>query len=91
MRLIDADALLKKAWHAYVCDELSCIVDREDIDNMPTIDPVKHGQWIDVELVRSYGHLMGVRCSECGHERLKSRVAQPKFCENCGAEMGGLE
>ena len=87
MRLIDADALRKKAYHAYVYDELSCVVELSDIDDAPTVDSVKHGYW----MLLPYG----VRCSSCGEEyRIQSALPtlMPRkpwwnYCPNCGATM----
>ena len=73
MRLIDADELMDIA-------ENQGNVTVDDIVNATTIDPVKHGRWIedgDVQI-----------CSECGeeHEWVDYRAS---FCDNCGARMDG--
>lgn len=59
------------------------------VNTMPTIDPVKHGKWID-RMCRDW------RCSECGGEICKfrhvdgyTRDDKPKYCPNCGARMDG--
>lgn len=87
MRLIDADALKRKAYYATVYDELSCIVDREDIDEAPTIDPVKHGCW------KKSG--FGWKCSECGarddeayfYRNDIGKIQYSDYCRVCGAKM----
>lgn len=51
----------------------------EVLEELPTIDPVKHGKWI-------WEHHIGVYiCSECYEQ-----IAQPgwyNYCPNCGAKM----
>lgn len=91
MRLIDADSieLMDKAYSVFdpMREEWDVVISVNDIENAPTIDPVKHGYWIDVELVRSYGILKGIRCSECGKEQPKGSFNVPKYCSECGARM----
>lgn len=81
MRLIDADALKRKAYYATVYDELSCIVDMEDIDEAPTIDPVKHGQWkVDIKGLSFF-------CSECEYVLWSEAGTEYNYCSRCGAKM----
>ncbi len=56
------------------------------IEQAPTIDPVKCGEW--VRDVNKDGYLMWI-CSICKCEKHKKRGL--KFCPNCGARMDGDE
>lgn len=92
MRLIDADSieLMDRAYSVYdpMREEWDVVISVNDIENAPTIDPVKHGHWKDVmELVRSYGTQTVIRCSECGKEQPKGSFNVPKYCCECGARM----
>lgn len=84
MRLIDADALIKST------DKES--VHMYQIALAPTVDPVKHGHWIE--------HDIGLICSECNHftesmydEPFTSEFGtgwawrRPYYCGYCGAKM----
>ena len=62
------------------------------IKSAPTIDPVKHGEWIDNKVAFHWV------CSECGctvrmdkgqvFDRLEDEY---NYCPNCGAKMDGEE
>ena len=97
MRTIDADALklylqenLEKPptsiFGVIAKMEMSDIVEAvcKDIDNQPTVDPVRRGKWIDG------------RCSQCGGEACWKRGREvygwrefalelTKYCPNCGS------
>lgn len=82
MRLIDADKL---PWRReYVSDDnmmTEHVVSKGDVDVMPTIDPVKHGHWIEDRIGDE--HWLCYDCSECGNmETVKSN-----YCPWCGAKM----
>lgn len=90
MRLIDADALVEKAyWHGEhpSIDDLFAegmdAVDVSDIDNAPTIEaePVRHGYWMCGDY-----YDIGDVCSECDWD---SGMVNPtlRYCPNCGAKM----
>lgn len=93
MRLIDADAL-KAEWN-----EPTDWMDRDQvlrhitwfravIDNMPTIDPVKHGRWIDM------GDNSASICSVCKGKTLlnyESDYHKSDYCPHCGAKMDKKE
>lgn len=90
VRLIDANALLEKAWD----DHETCVVDVCDIEDAPTIDFEglrPHGKWV--------GEGMDARCNQCGEHPLKDMDGdsvwywsyKPMFCPNCGAKMDGDE
>ena len=68
---------------AYDCcrfDELNII--RGMIKNASTIDPVKHGTWIETP-PRCRFATMRYECSVCG----KAVWEKYNFCPNCGAKM----
>lgn len=92
MRLIDADALLEKAyWKGEVPtqDNLyadGCeVVNATDVEDAPTIEaePVQHGRW-EWKDFRGDGSLI-LCCSEC----LETEGAREtsNYCHNCGAKM----
>lgn len=98
-RLIDADALIEKAyWHGEHPDvgnpfpEGVDAVDVSDIDNAPTIEaePVRYGRWIHTDLA---AHWHGKdECSECTyHEKDRSDLSHLNFCPNCGCKMSKEE
>lgn len=86
MRLIDADALKKKARYAFKSNtggHIPPIVSTDDIDNAPTIEaePVRHGRWVH----KGAWH---IECSECCH--ILAHIGEAKnYCPNCGARMDG--
>lgn len=97
MRLIDADALIEdiktKLWDWDTVDGVtsSTVLKQTitDIGNAPTIDPVRHGRWVDVngeEWIPAtlYNY---VKCSVCGLYELEKEASN--FCPNCGAKMDG--
>ena len=88
MRPIDADAI---PWNVDGVGEIP-VITKEEIDSMPTVDaePVRHGKWIDID---SQMYTWKVRCDQCGHERsmMSTQGRYPKYCENCGAKMDGVQ
>jgi hypothetical protein len=85
MRLIDADALLKKK--TYLWDEVlgteACVC-VDDIEAAPAVDavPVVHGRWIPFKS-EAAGNIQ--YCSACG-------IGNPNktnYCPKCGAKMDG--
>ena len=67
-------------------------MDVKALNSLPTIDPVKHGEWIN-----SRGLYKCSVCRElwtawwavsCPEERMYETM---KFCPNCGAKMGRSE
>lgn len=80
MRLIDADELKTLYDDAEFVGEKWRVPIRVILannDDMPTIDPVKHGRWIE------HHYVGGVyfRCSNCNAE------GYGRYCQNCGAYM----
>lgn len=47
----------------------------------------KKGKWIDID-AETYTWM--IKCDKCGHLRsmMSTNGIYPKFCENCGAQMG---
>lgn len=96
MRLIDADSLKyrRKDYSGYddVSDEERkrgiLFLLKEDITDAPTIDPMRHGRWINDKGL--------YKCSACDNlwttwwavvvpeERMYKEM---KYCPNCGARM----
>lgn len=79
MRLIDADALKEKAHMIEIFDK-QWVVDEIEIENAPTIDPVKRGEW----LTDRFGMERSI-CSECR----KVFETGGNYCPSCGARMDG--
>lgn len=88
--MIDADALteeLKGAiernhkYHMVVIDNDFKTL----IDDAPTIDPVRHGRWIDMNTATD-NYYPRYKCSVCDYGANYSN-----FCPNCGARMDGDE
>lgn len=83
MRLIDADALPREKMLAARGNgqyEDVDIVYGDDIDNAPTIDPVRNGRW---EVAGNTTHYY--TCSLCG----KPGDGFDNYCRSCGAKMDG--
>ena len=93
MRLIDADALIKDVLDLQNCYngfsdtyDKACIIGV--IDEQPTIDPVKHGRWVKLNLWTK------PVCTVCGEPCLGLHgfsFETTDYCPNCGARMEGEE
>lgn len=86
MRLIDADAL-KKMFNTSFGGVSHAVIAGKLIDEAPTIDPVKHGRWIESEMIgknerKIKYHIL--RCSICGKSNGRKRNS---YCPRCGAKM----
>ena len=100
-RAIDADAFMKeiRKWLGNETDFRSL---QEVIAGMPTIDPVKHGKWIE-KTWHSRGGYRYLKC-ECGKEHCIEKPIDDivdicsecgkineasfrNYCPNCGARM----
>ncbi len=60
---------------------------KKDIEQLPTIDPVKRGKWIEV---KDKWCGLEIRCSECGAHVPRDgwgNAMQCDYCPNCGARM----
>lgn len=53
---------------------------RRVIEELPTIDPVKHGKWMRTPTWWAY-------CSVCGMEPPNESNETTDYCPNCGAKM----
>lgn len=99
MRLIDADALIEKAyWHGQIPTHGNLYpegveaVDVDNIEDAPTIDPVRHGRWIKLSGMMPPEFMGKHFCSLCdgcapndfGHQKLSP------WCPWCGAKMDGV-
>lgn len=92
MRLIDADALVeeigkeideaKKAPLCDYCAGMKTVIGI--IKNQDTVDPVKHGRWVDTGRADYYLN-KEYRCSCCNSVDYMSSP----YCYNCGARMDG--
>lgn len=90
VRLIDADALIKK-WENVHCDDISfemaLIGATNDVKNAPTVDavPVRHGKW---KLIRTEDNGDGFyTCSNCDRGDIHSPLVSVPYCWYCGARM----
>ena len=88
MRLIDADRLetheqlepFGNGNYEYVE-----VVYKDDIDDAPTIEPERKGEWVK----DAYGTVV---CSECKGIRRDNRISHINWCNSCGCRMiGGKE
>lgn len=91
-RLIDADALVEEigkeideAKKAPLCDYCAGMKNVIGIvKNQDTVDPVKHGRWVDTGRADYYLN-KEYRCSCCNSVDYMSSP----YCYNCGARMDG--
>ena len=101
MRLIDADVLLKE-WRlecggsCFIRKDKYCMhYDRTKgvctlIIKAPTVEPIKHGHWIDEGLVDGNQNRY-CRCSECGKGDTQAISQRVPYCWWCGAKMDEVE
>ncbi len=93
MRLIDANKLLNKSIivkNVNSTGRTKIMVDRNDIDNAPTIDaePVIHGHWV-IEKDYMDGEA-DYKCSNCEFDWTFNKGTPEHFfkrCPHCGAKM----
>lgn len=104
MRLIDADALIKKFKHAKKGVKLGPMdiyakgtlagLDYAIylINNVTTVEERKHGHWIETDeyYTGAYESLYYYKCSVCGAIILEDVVfGVGNYCQQCGAKMDG--
>ena len=92
-RLIDADEAYKVLTDYYHHKtEIQHKAFKEAIDRVPTVDPVKHGHWVEQERC-DWVYSKECRCSECGKYRLMTNPfgREWNYCPNCGAKMDEVE
>ena len=82
MRLIDAEEAYKVLTDYYHHGtEIQHDALKEAIERVPTVDPVKHGEW-------RYDEALELEwCSECGFGKRKGDKRWYSYCPNCGAYM----
>ena len=83
MRLIDADELKADYIVTSTTTNSHCYlyVSKEQIDNAPTVDTVKHGKWVhDNPLTDT------LVCTECNYSIPTEELKTP-YCPWCGARM----
>lgn len=101
MRLIDADALIKKAQERedMAASEFGLKADKvkeiriEDIEKAPTVDPVDYAYWKPMNK-NDKGLVNVFKCSKC-----KTTIQAPfwtdnfsyRYCPMCGASMKGKQ
>ena len=92
-RYIDADAL-KKWVEEYPSSNWGIPQDEliYAIGSAPTIDPVKHGGWIEREVSDSkdIDALQSAKCSVCGRYHTIPYMysfREDNYCPHCGAKM----
>lgn len=80
MRLIDADELMHRMETVEMFGLKGLMkVAKEMVVVSPTVDPVKHGHWIEAKYPL-------FTCSECGATYQDIGYGY-NFCPNCGAKM----
>lgn len=90
MNLIDRDALID-AFMKATSDGDKVEFCEWVIRSQPTIDPVKHGRWVKLDM---HPHLADHKCTACGESSyVPTCMGEPlyNFCPNCGAKMKGDE
>lgn len=87
MRPIDADEC-EKYFYDHMTDAAMAGA-MNAIDEMPTIDPVKHGRWVGTEFdgyADGYPVFYEWACSNCGCV-FEDDEPTYNYCPNCGARM----
>ena len=102
MRLIDADELMEKfydiefnAKHELFGESRDLALEglkhiKKALKGMPTIDPIKHGRWIQAGQPNENSETL-YRCSICGYLEVVPLYDTNNYCGNCGARMDGGE
>lgn len=104
-RMIDADALDNAFTELRfnVDGELAHWGDRKDwclhgneieklIADAPTVDPIKHGHWIEVQRIHEKDHTAICECSLCGDTVwVYDGQRAWNYCPRCGAKMDERE
>lgn len=101
MRLIDADALADEMMKSSMPShdiggryQTGFMDARSMVISAPTIDPVKHGKWIERERYRTTKdgvfHTYRYKvCSICGRASGRRMNKRTRYCPHCGAHMRG--
>lgn len=84
MRLIDADSINWESVEEEHGRRTPAVVACQSlIQNAPTIDPVRHGEWIATD------DPWFSACSVCGY--IEYECVGSNYCPECGAKMDGGE
>ena len=66
---------------------------RSLLNNAPTVEPVKHGEWVYVDKCHIQEWQAINKCSVCGRSVCDAtygdKVVHFKYCPHCGAKMEG--
>lgn len=84
-RLINTVALMKRInrYPPYIRD----VVEKE-LRFAPTVDPVKHGHWVEVQRIHETDRTAICECSLCGDTVwVYDGQRAWNYCPNCGAKM----
>ena len=99
-RLIDADELMKKfydiefnAKHELFGESRDLALEglkhlKKALKGMPTIDPVKHGQWVQISEYDTDDYA-NFQCSLCKYGDTHTKNTVVNYCWHCGAKMDG--
>lgn len=83
--LISRQAVLNELPHALWWKESDEALAKAIIESVPTIDPVKHGKWLNTST--DIPNLLMNVCSECGFQYPSAIRPRFNYCPNCGARM----
>ena len=99
MRLIDADALMETIQdneyelltkHNSKGNGMFTLGIQQAVDEAPTIDPVKHGKWVEAMHGEMHLYPDGQKmCNVCHTIMPSAWNTMPPFCFGCGARMDG--
>lgn len=89
MRSIDADELYVDA---RLGENEEPYISLRQINDAPTVEPVKHGHWIEVQRIHEKDHTAICECSLCGDTVwVYDGQRAWNYCPNCGAKMDEVE
>lgn len=87
-QFIESDDLDIEEWiqHRIFVQNMSDI-DRKVILNLPSAEPVRHGEWLKMDGSYKFDKNAYAECSVCGGVEFLGY--RKKYCPNCGAKMDG--
>lgn len=89
MRLIDADMAIEVADAVWtVTGDTNVAKVWQQIKDLPTVDPVRHGKWIDEGYYADHTSVKAWHCSECNWHMLGYSDELFRYCPMCGTRMG---
>ena len=83
----ESECEYSKKQRSVMCDACYLGSAKEVIEEVPTIDPVKHGKWKPFDL--TWGRSV-YACTNCGEAfEVPTEIGNPiyTYCPNCGARM----